>query len=59
MRILVIVGSERRENRRHRKGKGFLAMQFSQELVDPNRAHKMMYEKGKPVNIPVLLKYMW
>ena len=38
MRILVVVGSEQSENLCHRKGKGFLAMSISQELVGPNQA---------------------
>ena len=36
MRILVRVGTEYCENQYRRKGKGFLAMQISQELVSPN-----------------------
>ena len=58
MRILVRVGSEYCENQYHRKGKGFLAMQISQELVSPNPYHNMFMGKGKEVNIPLLLKYV-
>ena len=36
MQILAVVGSEQCENHCHRKGKGSLAMQISQGLVDPN-----------------------
>ena len=36
MRILVVVGTKQSANLCHRKGKGSLAMQFSQGLVDPN-----------------------
>ena len=59
MRILVRVGTEWCENHHHRKGKGSLTMQFSQGLVDPNQAHNLCREKGKQVNIPVLLVYKW
>jgi len=38
MRILALVGSELRENRSCRKGKGFLALSISQELGDPKCA---------------------
>ncbi len=34
-------------------------MQISQELVDPNLHPNWMQGKGKQVNIPVLLKYVW
>ena len=37
IKILAIVRTEYCENQYHRKGKGFLAMQISQEVVDPNR----------------------
>jgi hypothetical protein len=46
MRILVKVGSEYRENRYHRKGKGSLAMQISQGVVDPNQAPNGAKGKG-------------
>ncbi len=59
MKILVVVGSEQSENLCHRKGKGSLAMQISQGLVDPNRIHKLDYGKGRKVNIPLLSKYVW
>ena len=59
MKILVIVGTEQSESLCHRKGKGSLAMQFSQGLVDPNRVHRLNSGKGKLVNIPVLLWYAW
>ena len=36
MRILAVVGTKQCENHCHRKGKGFLAMKISQELVDSN-----------------------
>ena len=36
MKILAVVGTEYCENQYHRKGKGSLAMQVSQGLVDPN-----------------------
>jgi len=38
IKILAIVGTKYGENPYGRKGKGFLAMYFSQELVDPNLA---------------------
>ena len=47
MRILVVVGSKQSENLCHRKGKGFLAMSISQELVGPNRLLKRYAGKGK------------
>ena len=47
MRILVVVGSEQSENLCHRKGKGFLAMSISQELVGPNLILKWIKGKGK------------
>ena len=37
IRILAIVRSEYCENQYHRKGKGFLAMEISQELVGTNQ----------------------
>ena len=36
MKILAVVGTEYCENQYHRKGKGSLAMQVIQGLVDPN-----------------------
>ena len=59
MKILAVVGSEQSENLCHRKGKGSLAMQISQGLVDPNHIHKLLYGKGLKVNIPLLFKYAW
>ena len=59
MRILVVVGTEQSENLCHRKGKGFLAMEINQELVNPNQSLNKSFGKGKPVNIPVLFKYVW
>ena len=60
MRIPVIVGTERSENLRHRKGKGSFPMQIREGLVDPKRAPSWsVFAKGKPVNIPVLMKYAW
>ena len=47
MRILVVVGSKQSENLCHRKGKGFLAMTISQELVGPNQSLKRELGKGK------------
>jgi hypothetical protein len=47
MRILVVVGSEQSENLCHRKGKGFLAMSISQELVGPNLFLNWIEGKGK------------
>ena len=47
MRLLVVVGSEQSENLCHRKGKGFLAMPISQELVGPNLILKRIMGKGK------------
>ena len=58
-RILVVVGSEHGENPCHRKGKGSLTMQISQGLVEPNQSPNWSNGKGKQVNIPVLLKYVW
>ena len=58
MRILVRVGTEYCENQYHRKGKGSLAMQISQGLVNPNFAHNMTRWKGKKVNIPLLSEYV-
>lgn len=40
-RILVIVGTKRSETLLRRKGKGSLAMQISQGLVDPNSSQKL------------------
>ena len=59
MRILAIVGPEYCENQYRWKGKGFLAMQISQELVDPNRNCNSIIGKGKSVNIPILFSYVW
>ena len=47
IRILAVVGAIQSENLWHRMGKGFLAMQISQELVGPNRDHKGEMGKGK------------
>ena len=58
MRILAVVGSEQSENLCHRKGKGSLTMQFSQGVIDPNQSPNWRKEKGKQVNIPVLLRYV-
>ncbi len=58
MRILVGVGTEYCENQYHWKGKGSLAMQISQGLVEPNQIHKLDYGKGLRVNIPLLFKYV-
>lgn len=41
MKILAVVGTEQSENLCHRKGKGFLTMSISQELVSPNPPHSM------------------
>ena len=46
MNILVVVGTEQSENLCHRKGKGSLAMKFSQGLVGPNQALKRAMGKG-------------
>ena len=54
MRILVKVGSEYCENQYHRKGKGSLAISFSQGLVAPNHIHNLTCGKGERVNIPLL-----
>jgi hypothetical protein len=54
MRILVKVGTEYCKNQYHRKGKGSLAMQISQGLVEPNPSHKLDWGKGQTVNIPLL-----
>ena len=60
MRILVIVGTERSENLRHRKGKGSFPMQFREGVVDPKRAPKWgVFANGKPVNIPVLMRFRY
>ena len=59
MRILVKVGTEYCKNQYHRKGKGSLAMQISQGLVEPNLSHKLDKGKGQTVNIPLLFEYMW
>jgi hypothetical protein len=59
MRILVVVGSKQSENLCHWKGKGSLTMQFSQGLVDPNLVCKSNRGKGRQVNIPVPLQYVW
>jgi hypothetical protein len=57
MRILVIVGTERSENLRHRKGKGSFPMQIREGVVDPKRAPRWsVFAKGKLVNIPVLAR---
>ena len=58
MKILAIVGTEHCEIQCHRKGKGSLAMQFSQGLVGPNRSPNRSEGKGKQVNIPVLFLYV-
>ena len=44
--ILVVVGSKQSENLCRRKGKGFLALYISQELVGPNLPHKWVIGKG-------------
>ena len=60
MRILVIVGTERSENLRHRKGKGSFPMQIREGVVDPKRAPSWsVFAKGKPVNIPVLARFRY
>ena len=59
IKILVVVGSKWSENLHRWKGKGSLAMQISQGLADPNRDRNWLSGKGKLVNIPVLLLYMW
>ena len=46
MKILVVVGSENCEIQFGRKGKGSLAMSFSQGLVDPNRLLNRLSGKG-------------
>ena len=56
IRILAVVGNERCESHRGRKGKGFFSMLIREELVIPNQYPNWMNEKGKQVNIPVLLK---
>ena len=58
LQILVRVGTEQSENLCRRKGKGSLTMQISQGLVSPNLDHNLIEEKGKKVNIPLLLKYV-
>ena len=58
MRILAVVGLQQSENLCHRKGKGSLTMQISQGLVDPNLFPNRFIEKGKEVNIPLLILYV-
>ena len=60
MRILVIVGTERSENLRHRMGKGSFPMQIREGVVDPKRAPRWsVFAKGKLVNIPVLARFRY
>ena len=58
-RILAVVGAEKCKSHFRRKGKGSLAMQISQGLIDPNHTPNRRKGKGKQVNIPVLSKYAW
>ena len=46
MKILVIVGTEQSENLCRRKGKGSLAMNIIQGLVDPNGFRNRYAGKG-------------
>ena len=58
MQILLVVAAKRGENPRRRKGKGFVAMIVSHELVGPKGSLKMATPKGKPVNIPIPRGYV-
>ena len=58
MQILLVVAAKRGENPRRRKGKGFVAMFVSHELVGPKGSLNMAIPKGKPVNIPVPRRYL-
>ena len=57
MKILPVVTAKSGENPDRRKGKGFSAMFFSRELVDPKCAPNQTCTKGNPVNIPELYRY--
>lgn len=46
IRILAVVGNERCENHRGRKGKGFFSMLIREELVIPNRNPNWVMRKG-------------
>ena len=59
MKILAVVGTEYCENQYRRKGKGSLTMQISQGVIDPNPSPNRRQGKGKQVNIPALLRYVW
>lgn len=46
IRILAVVGNERCESHRGRKGKGFFSMLIREELVIPNRNPNWVMRKG-------------